>query len=186
MAGLTRRGIDDHETGAVVPTQLICGPEPAFEVRARWPSPTQVAASASPPGSTVTSRPTSSPPISPSTSRTRCGKTLCCIAARVAWFSFQGRRARCRNLPSRHRELLCCRCESDRSADLGGSPVLDDTYPAWPLLQRLGVGRPMAELIYCVDDVKEASSLLTGGLATSPGPQCDPHCQLAARFHPGT
>jgi predicted Rossmann-fold nucleotide-binding protein len=36
-----------------------------------------------------------------------------------------------------------------------------DTYPAWPLLQRLGDGRPMGELIYCVDDVHEAASLLT-------------------------
>jgi hypothetical protein len=35
-----------------------------------------------------------------------------------------------------------------------------DTYPAWPLLQRLGDGRPMGELIYCVDDVNEATSLL--------------------------
>ena len=35
------------------------------------------------------------------------------------------------------------------------------TYPAWPLLQRLGDGRPMGELIYCVDDVYEAASLLT-------------------------
>ena len=46
---------------------------------------------------------------------------------------------------------------------LVGRQYWTDTYPAWPLLQRLGVGRPMAELIYCVDDVKEASSLLTGG-----------------------
>jgi predicted Rossmann-fold nucleotide-binding protein len=36
-----------------------------------------------------------------------------------------------------------------------------DTYPAWPLLQRLGDGRPMGELIYCVDDVYQAASLLT-------------------------
>jgi predicted Rossmann-fold nucleotide-binding protein len=35
-------------------------------------------------------------------------------------------------------------------------------YPAWPLLQRLGVGRPMGEVIHCVDDVKEAVDLLTG------------------------
>jgi predicted Rossmann-fold nucleotide-binding protein len=46
---------------------------------------------------------------------------------------------------------------------LVGRQYWTDTYPAWPLLQRLGVGRPMAELIYCVDDVEEASSLLTGG-----------------------
>jgi predicted Rossmann-fold nucleotide-binding protein len=38
-----------------------------------------------------------------------------------------------------------------------------DVYPAWPLLQRLGAGRPMGELIYCVDDVKEAAGLLTAG-----------------------
>ena len=37
-----------------------------------------------------------------------------------------------------------------------------NVYPAWPLLQRLGAGRPMGELIYCVDDVKEAIDLLTG------------------------
>jgi hypothetical protein len=29
------------------------------------------------------------------------------------------------------------------------------------LLQRLGDGRPMGELIYCVDDVYQAASLLT-------------------------
>ena len=34
-------------------------------------------------------------------------------------------------------------------------------YPAWPLLQRLGAGRPMGKLIFCVDDVKEAFDLLT-------------------------
>ena len=44
---------------------------------------------------------------------------------------------------------------------LVGRQYWTDTYPAWPLLQRLGVGRPMAELIYCVDDVKEATNLLT-------------------------
>jgi predicted Rossmann-fold nucleotide-binding protein len=36
-----------------------------------------------------------------------------------------------------------------------------DTYAAWPLLRRLGAGRPMGELIYCVDDVHEATQLLT-------------------------
>ena len=44
---------------------------------------------------------------------------------------------------------------------LVGRQYWTDTYPAWPLLQRLGVGRPVAELIYCVDDVKEATNLLT-------------------------
>ena len=44
---------------------------------------------------------------------------------------------------------------------LVGRQYWTDTYPAWPLLQRLGVGRPMAELIYCVEDVKEATNLLT-------------------------
>jgi len=39
-----------------------------------------------------------------------------------------------------------------------------DVYPAWPLLQRLGAGRAMGELIYCVDGVKEAADLLTAGL----------------------
>jgi predicted Rossmann-fold nucleotide-binding protein len=42
-----------------------------------------------------------------------------------------------------------------------GRQYWTDTYPAWPLLQRLGSGRQMGELIYCVDDVHEASSLLT-------------------------
>jgi predicted Rossmann-fold nucleotide-binding protein len=35
-----------------------------------------------------------------------------------------------------------------------------DVYPAWPLLQKLSAGRPLAELIYCVNDVKEAADLL--------------------------
>jgi predicted Rossmann-fold nucleotide-binding protein len=46
---------------------------------------------------------------------------------------------------------------------LVGCQYWTDTYPAWPLLQRLGTGRPMSELIHCVDDVHEASSLLTAG-----------------------
>ena len=70
------------------------------------PSPTQVAASASPPGSTVTSRPTFSPPISPSTSRMRCGKTLCCIAARVAWLSRQAGTCRKSSKPSQRTSML--------------------------------------------------------------------------------
>jgi predicted Rossmann-fold nucleotide-binding protein len=44
---------------------------------------------------------------------------------------------------------------------LVGRQYWTNSYPAWPLLQRLGAGRPMSELIYCVDDVHEASSLLT-------------------------
>ena len=44
---------------------------------------------------------------------------------------------------------------------LVGRQYWTDSYPAWPLLQRLGAGRPMSEQIYCVDDVHEASSLLT-------------------------
>ena len=43
-----------------------------------------------------------------------------------------------------------------------GRDYWTNVYPAWPLLQRLGAGRPMGELIYCVDDVKEAIDLLTG------------------------
>jgi predicted Rossmann-fold nucleotide-binding protein len=38
-----------------------------------------------------------------------------------------------------------------------------DTYPAWPLLQRLGARRPMGESIHCVDDIYEVTSLLTAG-----------------------
>jgi predicted Rossmann-fold nucleotide-binding protein len=33
-------------------------------------------------------------------------------------------------------------------------------YPAWPLLQRLAADRPMADSIFCVDDVKEVIDLL--------------------------
>ena len=47
---------------------------------------------------------------------------------------------------------------------LVGSQHWTVTYPAWPLLQRLGDGRPMSHLIYCVDDVHEAASLLTTGI----------------------
>jgi predicted Rossmann-fold nucleotide-binding protein len=46
---------------------------------------------------------------------------------------------------------------------LVGREYWTDVYPAWPLLQRLGAGRAMGELIYCVDDVKEAADLLTAG-----------------------
>jgi predicted Rossmann-fold nucleotide-binding protein len=45
---------------------------------------------------------------------------------------------------------------------LVGREYWTDLYPAWPLLQRLSAGRPMGELIYCVDDVKEAIDLLAG------------------------
>ena len=34
------------------------------------------------------------------------------------------------------------------------------TYPAWPLLQRLGDGRPMGAVVHCVDSVEEAAGLL--------------------------
>lgn len=46
---------------------------------------------------------------------------------------------------------------------LVGREYWTDVYPAWPLLQRLGAGRAMGELIYCVDGVKEAADLLTAG-----------------------
>jgi predicted Rossmann-fold nucleotide-binding protein len=42
-----------------------------------------------------------------------------------------------------------------------GREYWTDVFPAWPLLQRLGEDRPMGELIFCVDDVKEAVDLLT-------------------------
>jgi predicted Rossmann-fold nucleotide-binding protein len=45
---------------------------------------------------------------------------------------------------------------------LVGRHYWTDTYPAWPLLQRLGADRPMAESIHCVDSVREATNLLTG------------------------
>jgi predicted Rossmann-fold nucleotide-binding protein len=47
---------------------------------------------------------------------------------------------------------------------LVGQHYWTEIYPAWPLLQQLGAGRPMGELIYCVDDVHEASKLLTAGI----------------------
>jgi len=47
---------------------------------------------------------------------------------------------------------------------LVGREYWNEVYPVWPLLQRLAAGRPMAELIYCVDDVKEATGLLTSGV----------------------
>ena len=34
------------------------------------------------------------------------------------------------------------------------------TYPAWPLLERLGGGRLMGKVIHCVDDVAAAVRLL--------------------------
>jgi predicted Rossmann-fold nucleotide-binding protein len=45
---------------------------------------------------------------------------------------------------------------------LVGREYWTGVYPAWPLLQRLGAGRPMGEVIHCVDDVKEAIDVLTG------------------------
>jgi predicted Rossmann-fold nucleotide-binding protein len=45
---------------------------------------------------------------------------------------------------------------------LVGREYWTDFYPAWPLLQRLSAGRQMGELIYCIDDVKEATDLLAG------------------------
>jgi hypothetical protein len=47
---------------------------------------------------------------------------------------------------------------------LVGREYWNEVYPVWPLLQRLAAGRPMGELIYCVDDVKEATGLLTSGV----------------------
>jgi predicted Rossmann-fold nucleotide-binding protein len=44
---------------------------------------------------------------------------------------------------------------------LVGRRYWTETYPAWPLLQRLGADRPMAESIYCVDTVQEVTTLLT-------------------------
>lgn len=39
------------------------------------------------------------------------------------------------------------------------------TYPAWPLLQRLGAGKTLGTVIHCVDDVGEAAALLSVGPA---------------------
>ena len=41
-----------------------------------------------------------------------------------------------------------------------GREYWTDVYPAWPLLRRLAAGRPMADSIFCVDDVKEVIDLL--------------------------
>jgi hypothetical protein len=46
---------------------------------------------------------------------------------------------------------------------LVGREYWTTVYPAWPLLQRLGAGRPMGDVIHCVDDVKEAVDVLTAG-----------------------
>lgn len=43
---------------------------------------------------------------------------------------------------------------------LVGNDHWNDTYPAWPLLQRLGEGREMAAALHCVDNVGEAAELL--------------------------
>jgi hypothetical protein len=41
---------------------------------------------------------------------------------------------------------------------------LTDVYPAWPLLRRLVAGRPMADSIFCVNDVKEGVDLLVAAV----------------------
>lgn len=43
---------------------------------------------------------------------------------------------------------------------LVGMEYWTSTYPAWPLLQQLGRGRVMAEVISCVDTVAEAAEAL--------------------------
>jgi predicted Rossmann-fold nucleotide-binding protein len=43
---------------------------------------------------------------------------------------------------------------------LVGSDYWTKTYPAWPLLRRLGGGRTMGSVIHCVDDVAEAAAIL--------------------------
>jgi hypothetical protein len=46
-----------------------------------------------------------------------------------------------------------------------GVDYWSQTLPAWPLLQRLGTGRPMAEVIHCTDDIASVLDLLV----TAPG-----------------
>ena len=46
---------------------------------------------------------------------------------------------------------------------LVGVDYWTNTFPAWPLLQRLGAGRAMGSVIVCVDDVAEAAALVTSG-----------------------
>jgi hypothetical protein len=51
---------------------------------------------------------------------------------------------------------------------LVGVEYWTSTYPAWPLLQRLGAGRPMGAVVHCVDTVDEAASLLSEPHAPAP------------------
>jgi predicted Rossmann-fold nucleotide-binding protein len=44
---------------------------------------------------------------------------------------------------------------------LVGMDYWTKTYPAWPLLQRLGRGRSMGAVLHCVEDVAAAAKLLT-------------------------
>ena len=43
---------------------------------------------------------------------------------------------------------------------LVGIEYWTQTYPAWELLQRLGEGRALGDVIHCVDDVASAAALL--------------------------
>jgi predicted Rossmann-fold nucleotide-binding protein len=45
---------------------------------------------------------------------------------------------------------------------LVGSRYWQQDYPAWPMLQRLAAGRPMADRIFLVDTVEQALAVLGG------------------------
>ena len=151
----------------------------AFEVRARWPVASQAAASASRPGSTATNPPTSSPPRSPSIFPTHCERTRCSITAAGGVVYLPGQAGTVQ-------EIFQAVTENFYAADaslvapliLVGREYWTDVYPAWPLLQRLGAGRAMGELIYCVDDVQRGGAdLLTAGDLT-------PGCAVTAAATP--
>ena len=127
----------------------------------RWPT-RGCAASASPRGSTATSRPTCSATASPSTSRTPCGRTACSRAAPPGSSSSRVRRARCRRssrsppgstTPTRSR---CCPV-----VVLVGEHHWTHTLPVWPALRALAHGRPMAERVHLVATVDDAAELVT-------------------------
>jgi predicted Rossmann-fold nucleotide-binding protein len=43
---------------------------------------------------------------------------------------------------------------------LVGTDYWTNAYPAWPLLERLGDGRPMGDVIHCVDKMSDVTDLL--------------------------
>jgi hypothetical protein len=67
-------------------------------------------------------------------------------------------------------------CENYYSAREAVTPmVLVDSrywqqeYPAWPMLQRLAAGRPMADRTFLVDTVEQALAVIGGEYGSSRG-----------------